>query len=119
MTRFLSKMVEPFNDNFEFQSSIVFHLINEAKGHVLDLTQMEIDESFKKEIEGNISFIPKERPIIERLNTFGGERLETIGGDVIDSNYGLRIGAKVIESRAVDKNMKKVSTKKSRIVFQK
>lgn len=61
-------MISKFQDNFFMNPSVVFELMDFVPGHVLDLTKVDKQQVFKKELD-NISMIKEKKPI-ERLQTF-------------------------------------------------
>lgn len=72
--------------------SLVFQLMDFVPGHVLDLTKLEKQQLFKRELECNISIIADKRPI-QRLHTID------VPSYPAENTYGLKVRGKVAESR--------------------
>lgn len=66
--------------------------MDSVPGHVLDLTKLEKQQLFKRELEGNISVI-KEKQQIERLHTID------VPSFPVENTYGLKVRGKIGESR--------------------
>lgn len=96
-------MICKFKENFYINPSVVFELMDFVPGHVLDVTKLEKQQVFKKELD-NISII-KEKTV-ERLHTFD------VPYENIDNTYGLPARGKIAHSRNLNLIKDSKSTKK-------
>lgn len=80
---------------------MVFELMDFVPGHALDLTKLDKQQVFKKELD-NISIIEEKKPM-ERLHTFN------VPLDSMQTAYGLPTRGKIAQSR----NLNRISNAKS------